>query len=123
LAASLGASTTTLLIECGTAVAVAVAGLAARRGVLAHAGPAVALAGVATVLVLVPFTGRIWLAHDSPLQQLARSHAAVTAELTVRDDPHKLAASGVSGAARVAVATEAEIVQAAVVATRGGCGP
>jgi competence protein ComEC len=46
------------------------------------------------------------------LQELARSHAAVTAELTVRDDPHKLAASGTSGAARVAVSTEAETVQA-----------
>jgi competence protein ComEC len=112
LAASLGATTTTLLIECGSAVAVVLIGLTARRGAPGHAAPAVALAGVATVIVLVPFTGRIWLAHDSPLQQLARTHAAVTAELTVRDDPRKLAAAGVSGAARVAVATEAETVQA-----------
>jgi competence protein ComEC len=112
LATSLGAATTTLVIECGCAAVTGLTGLLIRRDFCASVAPAIALAGVATVLVLVPFTGRIWLAHDSPLQQLARAHASVTAQLTVRDDPHRVAASGASGMARVAVATDADTVQA-----------
>jgi competence protein ComEC len=114
LAASLGATPTALVVECGCAAAVGLAALTVRRGVLAGAAPALALAGLATVLVMVPFTGRLWLAHDSPLQQLAERQAAVTTELTVADDPHKLAATGPSGMARVAVPTDADTVQAGV---------
>lgn len=112
LAASLGADRTTLLIECGCAAGVGSAALAVRHGALARLAPVVSVSGLATVLVLVPFTGRIWLAHDSPLQQLAASHADVTAVLTVSGDPHKLAATGIAGTARVAVPTNADTVQA-----------
>ena len=64
-------------------------------------------------LVLIPLAGRIAHARASPLWQLAHRHATITAVVTVSADPRLLAASGVAGAPRVAVATAADSVTVA----------
>jgi competence protein ComEC len=92
------------------AVVVALAGLAVRRR-WRSVGSAVAAAGFCVALVLIPFAGRLWQARAGPLQQLADRHAAVTADLTVAGDPHRLAASGVAGVPRVSVATDVEAIE------------
>jgi competence protein ComEC len=75
--------------------------------------PALAAAGFCGALVLLPYAGRLWQARASPLVALASDRAAVTAELTVSADPHQLAATGVAGVPRVAVATTAAAIDAA----------
>ena len=72
-----------------------------------------AAVGFCIALVLVPFAGRLWQARASPLMMLAAQHAAVTAELTVSGDPHTLAATGVAGAPRVSVETDADALDVA----------
>ena len=61
----------------------------------------------------MPFAARLWQTDGSPLVLLARQHVAVSAEVTVSGDPRVLAATGVAGVARVAVATDADEVDAA----------
>lgn len=64
-------------------------------------------------LVLIPLAGRIAHARASPLFQLARRHAQVSAVLTVTADPRTLAAIGVAGTPRVAVETSADSLRVA----------
>ena len=72
---------------------------------------AIALVLFCVALVLLPLAGRIARARASPLFALARTHAAVTATLTVTGDPKMLAAKGVAGAPRVVVETSAHSVE------------
>lgn len=106
----LGRSPATVLAVAAVAACSAVLVLRARHR-LGRYAPAAAAAGFCTALLLVPFAGRQWQARASPLMMLAREHAAVRAELTVVADPRRLAATGVAGAPRVAVATDADRLQ------------
>lgn len=65
----------------------------------------------AIVLVLIPLAGRLAHARAAPLATAARTHAAVTADLTLDGDPQTLAAKGVAGTPRVAVPTTADSVR------------
>jgi competence protein ComEC len=98
-----GYSATTALVVAGLAVIAGVMGLRRGPGVLRL----VATAGFCTALVLVPLAGRLWAARASPLARLAASHASVTLDLTTTGDPRPLATTGVAGAPRVAVPTDA----------------
>jgi competence protein ComEC len=69
-----------------------------------------ALALFVIALVLLPLAGRIARARAAPLTVLAAAHASAEVELTVTADPQPLAATGTSGAARVAVATSPDRV-------------
>jgi competence protein ComEC len=112
LALCLDASMTTTVVVCCGALAVGLAVLLAVPGTTwARVAFPVGAAAWCVLLVLVPFAGRLWLARDSPLQQLAREHAAAVVEATVTGDPHPLAATGIAGAPRVAVDTAVELVQ------------
>jgi competence protein ComEC len=109
LALCLALAPVTTLLVAAVAAGVGVGALVA-RGPLRAIGPCVAASGFCIALVLVPFAGRLWQARASPLVVLASRHVAVTAELTVSEDPHLLAATGVAGAPRVAVVTDADLL-------------
>jgi competence protein ComEC len=83
---------------------------AVRRAKARDLLPGVAVCGFAVAVVAVPLAGRLALARASPLVRLAEAHAAVTAELTVTADPRLLAATGVAGAPRAAIAAESRSV-------------
>jgi competence protein ComEC len=102
---------TTLLIA-GWAGVVGTFGIVARHR-WPSVGATIAAVGFCIALVLVPFAGRLWQAHASPLMMLAAQHVAVTAELTVAGDPHTLAATGVAGAPRVSVETDGDVLDVA----------
>ena len=110
------------VLLCGTAspfAALVVGGVAAVGGAAAlmlgrrwpDAAQAVALALCVVALVLVPLAGRVARARASPLYQLAAEHAEVTVEVTLTADPRPLAATGISGAPRVAVETAPDVVR------------
>lgn len=106
LAVCSGRSPLAVLAIAAGAVLVGLLGIVGPARIRAVGGP-LAAACFCVALVLVPFAGRLWQARASPLMVLAGQHTAVTAELTVTGDPHMLAATGVAGAPRVAVATDA----------------
>ncbi len=83
---------------------------------------AAALAAFCVALVLIPLAGRLARSRASPLAHLAAQHASVTADLRVTADPRMLAATGVAGAPRVAVAAVASSVVVAGRRIRTGGG-
>lgn len=91
------------------ALAVAVAGAVLLIRCRPHGRRAAGAAfGLLTVaLVLLPLGARIAHFRDSPLARLAAARRAVTVQATVTDDPHEIAAQGVSGSPRVSVSTRA----------------
>lgn len=104
----LGRAPEVVLAAAGLAAAGAVVTLALARG--RAAASALALALFVTALVLLPLAGRIARARAAPLTVLAARHASAEVQLTVTADPQQLAATGDSGAPRVAVATRPESV-------------
>jgi competence protein ComEC len=113
LEACAGRSALAVLLAGSAAVAVGVAAVlrAGRRA----GGPAAAvgLVGFCVAMLLLPYAGRLAVVRASPLTALAASGSAVTLELVVTADPKMLAATGVAGVPRVAVATSAVLVSAA----------
>jgi competence protein ComEC len=98
-----------VILDCAAAAAVLAVGalVAGRCWSGAHA---VALMLFCVALALGPLAGRVAHARASPFWTLARDHATVTLRLTVTADPRLLAAKGVAGSPRVAVATSADAV-------------
>lgn len=116
LAACLALSPPTALAIAAGCALVGVVGLGFARhgaGRWGRAAAAVAAAGFCVALVLVPFAGRLWQARAGPLQVLAGEHASVTVVVTLTGDPRTLAGTGVAGAPRVSVTTDAYEVDAA----------
>lgn len=100
-----------VLATFAIAIAAGLGGVLALLAVRRWSGAAaLALVLFCVALVLVPLAGRIHAARASPLAALAREHAAVTATLTVTDDPRMLAATGPAGLPRVAVEASARSV-------------
>jgi competence protein ComEC len=108
-----GRSAVTVLVLAVVAAAVGLGSLLwSRRAGSPRFASVLGLGAFCVALVLVPFAGRVAVARASPLAQLAKAGADVTAELTVTGDPHLLAATGAGGAPRAAVTAEASAVVA-----------
>ena len=79
--------------------------LASRHG--SRGASVVAVAGFCGALVLGPFAGRLVHARAGPLMRLAAVRSAVSLSLTAAGDPRPLAAKGVGGPVRIALALPA----------------
>lgn len=120
---------TVSVAAAGLVVAACVAWFARRRrraaGVsgpaVAPPGGAVLLVALGAALVLLPLAARQAHGRGSPLVALAAHRTAVTADLVVTDDPHRLSSRGIAGASRVAVPARAVALRTAAgrVATDG----
>lgn len=103
----LGRPVTTVALLAGSAAILGVVAVLIGRDALPLAAT-VGLMAFCVALVLAPYAGRLAQARASPLAALTTTRSAVTADLTVTDDPRLLAAKGPAGSPRVAVDTDAE---------------
>ncbi len=106
-----GSSARALALAAAAAIVGVGALVGARHG--SRIASVLALGSFCVALVLAPLAGRLVVAQRNPLVQLGRERVQATAYLTVTADPRPLAARGLAGSPRAAIAARLSRVEVA----------